>query len=107
MSYDLIIRDGTVVDGSGLPRYRAVVVFAKRGGSRHVEKYISAHRQNHGSFASSEKDRRGLKLLRMRSTSDATTQALDVAPRVDRNRAAGVALLAAIHKSARDRRLRR
>jgi N-acyl-D-amino-acid deacylase len=28
MSYDLIIRDGTVVDGSGLPRYRADVAIA-------------------------------------------------------------------------------
>ena len=29
MSYDLIIRDGTVVDGSGLPRYRADVAIAE------------------------------------------------------------------------------
>src|SRR5271168_1681120 len=31
MSYDLIIRDGTVVDGSGLPRYRADVRLAAIG----------------------------------------------------------------------------
>jgi N-acyl-D-amino-acid deacylase len=29
MSYDLIIRNGTVVDGSGLPRYRADVAIAE------------------------------------------------------------------------------
>src|SRR5579875_1852262 len=29
MSYDLIIRNGTVVDGSGLPRYRADVAIAQ------------------------------------------------------------------------------
>jgi N-acyl-D-amino-acid deacylase len=29
MSYDIIIRDGTIVDGSGLPRYRADVAITE------------------------------------------------------------------------------
>ena len=39
MSYDLIIKNGTIVDGSGLPGYRADVAIAD--GAFTIERFVS------------------------------------------------------------------